>query len=345
MKYLLKTLIILLLIYSTGCLNDNIVPVVNSKLDESAKILQYLESQGDFANSEAAPGLISASNIYNNLWQFFVLDIRTEEEYSKGHIENSLNVSTSRLYEVVDSLHSLDPSKTIVLVSKNGQASAYFVCLLRLAGFNNTFTLNYGMAYWHVDFAGEWLQALKDEKDLDTYQNQNYPKKLLTALPKIDFPASLENAEKQTIYRIKEVIKKGFTTDVNYSDNFNADIKSSHLKICYGQEKLYVYPPRDLGAMGHAPETIWYVNSSDFEFRSIKSLQTLPTDQPIIIYSSDGQLSASMTAYLTVLGYDIKTLLFGANQLFYPRMRLDPQLVDGAFKPEAIINYPYVTGN
>lgn len=345
MKYLLKILFTLVLIILPGCLEDKIIPVVNFELDETAKMLEYLESQGDFANTDAAPGLISAPEIYNNPGQFSILDIRTTDEYSIGHIENSLNVSTYRLYEIVDSLHSIYPLKKIVLVSNNGQASAYFVCLLRLSGFNNTFTLKYGMAYWHIDFAGEWLNSLRDEEDLNTYQNQSYPKMPLTTLPRLDIPASLGDAKEKTIYRIKEVIKKGFKPGINYSDNFDTNIKSSHLKICYGQEKLYVYPPRDLGSMGHAPGTIWYVSHPNFEFRSLENLQTLPTDFPIIIYSGDGQLSSCLAAYLTVLGYNVKTLLFGANQLFYTRMRLDPQLIGDAFKPEEINDYPYLTGN
>ena len=68
-------------------------------------------------------------------------------------------------------------------------------------------------------------------------------------------------------------------------------------------------------------------------------------EQKILIYSGDGQSSACMAAYLTVLGYDVKTLLYGGNQLFYSRMRLDPLLQDEAFKSEEIMNYPYVVGN
>ena len=103
-------------------------------------------------------------------------------------------------------------------------------------------------------------------------------------------------------------------------------------------------PPLQEGK-GHPVGTIWYWDNPVFEFRSIKSLQTLPSNSPIIIYSADGQLSACMAGYLTVLGYNVKTLLFGANQLFYTRMRSDPELNGDAFKFEEINNYPYVTGN
>jgi len=342
MKYLLKIFVPLVLIFSTGCLDDNVVPVVNFELDETAKILQYLESQGDVVNSEAAPWLESAANVYSDLGNYFILDIRTTNEYVQGHIENSLNISISRLYDVVDSLYTLFPMKKIVLVSKNGQASAYFVSFLRLAGFDNIFTLNRGMAYWHIDFAGEWLQALGNSDSM--FGNYEYSKLPFSNLPKLDLPATLTTAQEKTIYKIKDLIKTGFISNVNYTTNLGTNVLNSHFVVCYGKPGLYG-APRDLGERGHPAEAVWFLNKSKFEFRSVESLQTLPANRHMVIYSGDGQLSASMVAYLRVLGYDAKTLLFGANQLFYFRMMLDPNLVEDAFIPENIPNYPYVSGN
>ena len=62
------------------------------------------------------------------------------------------------------------------------------------------------------------------------------------------------------------------------------------------------------------------------------------------MYDYSGQLSACMTAYLRVLGYDVKILLYGANQLFYSRLISDPELLGYAFTTDKIQNYPYVTG-
>jgi hypothetical protein len=63
-----------------------------------------------------------------------------------------------------------------------------------------------------------------------------------------------------------------------------------------------------------------------------------------MLYDYDGQLGACMTAYLRVLGYDVKFLLFGANQLFYSRMITDVELMDFAFTSQGINNFPFVTG-
>ncbi len=345
MKHCFKLFAIILISFFPGCLSDIENPTINFELQEEAKILHYLESNGDFANSEFAPAIINPQVLFYNLQSYFILDIRDSNEYLFGHIENALNVTSENLYEITDSLYSLQTGKKIVVVCGDGQASAYFTCLLRLANFENVFCLKYGMAYWNIDFSLQWLSVLGEDLDSHKYDNVNYLKLPISNLPKYNFPASIKSTEEKVLYRIKEVIKNGFKQNINYTPNFDAGTKSTHLKICYGVEKLYNYPPRDLGFYGHTAGTLWYSIYPNSDFKSSEDLQTLPAEQKILIYSGDGQSSACMAAYLTVLGYDVKTLLYGGNQLFYSRMRLDPLLQDEAFKSEEIMNYPYVVGN
>ncbi|HEX9251726.1 MAG TPA: rhodanese-like domain-containing protein, partial [Ignavibacteriaceae bacterium] len=118
MKNTLKIFLILLAVISTRCLDDSGVPAEDIVLDDTAKILRYIESTGDFANTDLAPALVSASELFNNRAQYFILDIRTPEEYSAGHIEFAVNISSANLYQVVDSLYTNFPFKKIVVVSK-----------------------------------------------------------------------------------------------------------------------------------------------------------------------------------------------------------------------------------
>ncbi|MBK7632770.1 MAG: rhodanese-like domain-containing protein [Ignavibacteriales bacterium] len=342
MKINQKIFFFLLLLILSSCLDENSLLNDNIELDGTAKILRYIESIGDFANTDLAPALISASELFSNNLQYSILDIREPQEFTAGHIEFARNISVLNLYEIVDSLNKITPLKNIVIISKNGQASAYFVCLLRLAGFTNVYTLNYGMASWNVDFAAEWLGALGNSDQ--SYLNLEYPKKPFTNLPNLEFPPSLITEQEKTNYRIKEIIKKGFISGVNFSENISTGIINTHFLVCYGKGQLYG-APRDLGSRGHPENTVWFKDTPLFEFRSTNSLQTLPNNQPILIYSGDGQLSSCMTAYLTFLGYDVKSLLFGANQLFYFRLNADPTLTEYIFSMADIMNYPYTTGN
>ncbi len=71
------------------------------------------------------------------------------------------------------------------------------------------------------------------------------------------------------------------------------------------------YWPEDEYNNGHVPGAIQYTPKKTFH--STASLNTLPTDKPIVVYCYTGQHSAFIAAYLRILGYDARTLLFGAN--------------------------------
>ncbi len=341
MKYIIKILAFLILIVASSCLDDNNLLTNKIELNQTAKILHYIESTGDFANTNLAPALVSATDLYNNITQYFVLDIRTSQEFLVGHISSAMNISNSKLYQTVDSLYTVNPLKKIVIVSKNGQASTYFVCLLRLAGFTNVYSLRFGMASWNFVFADEWYAALGSS--VFPFSNIDYPKRPFTNLPALEFPPSISSDKEKTIYRIKELINNGFLSGINYEEYFSSDVINSHFLICYGQVRLY--SDFSVGGAGHPKNTVWFKDSTLFEFRSTNSLQTLPIDQSILIYSGDGHLSACMAAYLKLLGYDVKTLLFGANQLLYSRLATTPAISNNAFTSSDIMNYPYTVGN
>ena len=116
--------------------------------------------------------------------------------------------------------------------------------------------------------------------------------------------------------------------------------------ICYGKAELYGAPlSGTLPELGHPEGTVLYSDAQFFEFRSTNYLQTLPNNNEIIIYGYNGQLSACMTAYLKILGYKVKTFLFGGNTLFYSRMITTPELMDYTFTSLDIMNFDYVVGD
>jgi hypothetical protein len=125
---------------------------------------------------------------------------------------------------------------------------------------------------------------------------------------------------------------------VDKIDNINeVEIGSTMYFVCYSLRNLY--------DQGHPPNAVFYLESEDL--KSTKDLQTLPVGREILIYDYSGQLSAAVTAYLQVLGYNAKLFLYGANQLMYGTMTddLDRRTWNYAFLPEEINNFPYVTGN
>jgi rhodanese-related sulfurtransferase len=69
---------------------------------------------------------------------------------------------------------------------------------------------------------------------------------------------------------------------------------------------------------GHIPGAIQYTPKADLKLDTF--LKTLPTDKTIAVYCYTGQTSAHVAAFLKILGYDAKTILFGVNGMAYDTM-------------------------
>ena len=66
---------------------------------------------------------------------------------------------------------------------------------------------------------------------------------------------------------------------------------------------------------GHIPGAIQYTPKASMKLSA--DLKTLPTDKEVVIYCYTGQTSAFLSAYLRVIGYDAKSLLYGTNGMIY----------------------------
>jgi len=319
-----------------SCIDDNISPPLTGELNSTAELLVYFETLGDFANSQLAPALVDAEEVNSNLNSYLIIDVRENIDFINGHIEGALNIASDSLYSFIESIIPQNYQK-IILVSKNGHASAYYTCLLRLSGINNVYTLNFGMASWHIDFADEWFNALED---LDDFTDEPFSKNDFTNLPMLNFSNPSASIEERAKERITILLNTGFKKTEVYRSGLFLD--EEELLVCYGTSMLY---SSKVHGIGHKVGTIHYMSSPLYELRSVNYLQTLPPDKTILIYSFNGQLSACVTAYLRVIGYDAKTLQFGANQIFYSKMFVHPALAAYAFDQTDIKNFNYVVGN
>ncbi|NNG26775.1 MAG: rhodanese-like domain-containing protein [Ignavibacteriaceae bacterium] len=328
--------IVFLTLVFHSCIDDNVSPPLTGNLNSTAELLVYFESLGDFANSTLAPALVEADEVYANINNYLIVDVRDNSDFLTGHIESAINVAGDSLNSFMESISTQNYQK-IILVSKNGHASAYYTCLLRLLGFDNVYTLNFGMASWHLDFAEEWFSALEN---LDDFTDEQFPKNDFTNLPILNFSNPSASIEEKARERILLLLDTGFNYTEVYRSNFI--LFENELLVCYGTSMLY---SSKLYGIAHKVGTIHYMSSPLYELRSVNYLQTLPPDKPILIYSFNGQLSACITAYLRTLGYDAKTLQFGANQIFYNNMFVNPELAAYAFDQSDIKNFPYVRGN
>lgn len=325
-----------------SCIDDNITPPLTGDLNPVAEMLIHFEAQGDFPNSNLAPSIIDAEEVFLNLSNYLLVDTRPETEFESGHIENAVNISNDSLLSFIESKSS--GYTKAVIISKNGQSSSYYTSLLRLAGFNNVFSMHFGMAAWNEDFADDWLNAVGNDPEINHYINESNPKNDFSNLPVVTFQNNNAPIEERVKDRINQIISEGFNEDIQFRRSLVYFFND--YMVCY-EKTARLYTARNYGplaGLGHHEKAIFYMANPLFELRSTEYLQTLPANNPVFIYDGTGELSACIAAYLRVLGYNALTLLFGANQLIYDRMIEDPDLMEFVFSESVIRNFPYVSG-
>lgn len=357
-----------------GCLDDRLTPELNFQVENSVELLVFLESQGDYINSEGLNEFISAAEVFANRSTYLIIDVRPENEFIRGYIENAVNVKPENLLAYVRNKGNNNYSK-IIIVSESGQAAAYYNGLLRFAGCFNTFSMEYGMAAWHKDFADIWLNAVRDfgsnPDEKNYFTNTDYPKPAFSSLPNVSVQNHSNSVQEKLESRINSLLAEGFyekpidilhlsnimyasindelssiTTEALYSKYNNASNSfSGYYIICFGDNFLYKAHSMQgpFAGQGHLPSAVQYIPLIDL--RSSNYLQTIPYAAKVVVYDVNGHKSAKVAAYLRVLGYDAKSLLFGANNLFYSRLNFVESLRQFAFNSNLIMNYPYITGN
>ncbi len=349
MKTTFKLLSIFLIINFHGCIEDVVSPPPSFKLESAAELLTYLEEQGDYINSDEAPSLIDAQDVYNNLTNYLLIDVRDEVEFTAGHIENAINIKPENLIVLLDSIGQSSYQK-IILISSSGQSAAYYTSILRISGYDNVYSLNFGMSSWNNDFAKEWLDRIWTVNDFTGFTDAPFPKHPFTNLPNLTFTDSTATSEEKLKERTIIILNGGFEekfsdttslTSVNYYAKHTLNNGDIYL-ICYGIPQLYT--SRSYGIF-HPLNSVYYNSLPGMkDFRSSQYLQTLPTNKPILIYSYNGQLSAYITAYLRILGYDARSLLFGASNFIYNIIAGNQDIAEHLFSNNSIMNYPYVVG-
>lgn len=299
-KILLLSVLSLLLVVSS-CKKDD--PVV-----EADELISYLES---VITPKTLPSYITASDLDAAILASdpYIIDIRSADKWAAGHITGAVNVpGESNLLAYVQENASTIGDRDIVVVCYSGQSAAWGTALLRMAGFSNAKSLKFGMSSWHST-TDSWTGNVSDDyaQSLETSSNA---KAEAGSLPEIsegfDTGSDILNA------RLAKISAEGFGACATTATEAFAN-KDNWYIINYWPENHY--------STGHIPGAVMYEPAND-PLTLAKDLLTLPSasDQTVVVYCYTGQTSAFMAAYLRVLGYNAKTLKFGANSMFTSTM-------------------------
>ncbi|MFO7447489.1 MAG: rhodanese-like domain-containing protein [Ignavibacteriaceae bacterium] len=342
----------LVLIGFSACLknDEKDIVVAPQENNTSEEIINYLERNGDFINSADCPAVVEAEEVYSNMYSYLLIDLRLPGEYSFGHIETAVNVQHNNLLAFLET-QALGNFSKIILISKNGQSSAYYAALLRLYGMKNVFSMNYGMAAWHEDFSEDWIEVLQSETNQAELSIEEFPKGKFNPFPMLEFSNPQMSTKEKINERITVLLNKYFPEEKKTYSNQDPSIQKEeyfvaaknldYYLVCCGIYSSYIYRLDQTLIMGHLRGAIHYSAPPNSDFRSSLYLQTIPSDKKVFIYSHEGNLSAFFTAYLQLLGYDAVSMLYGLNTIYPDLIGLVPTLVNYVFTYEKIKNYPY----
>jgi rhodanese-related sulfurtransferase len=301
-------------------------------VNEAEILLHYLEENGNIVNQQAIPYFINAEEVYTNMngSNYHVVDVRSPREFNRGHIENAVNVQSENILNYFENKIEPNSFRKIVIVCNNSHLSGYVTAILRMLGYENIFNMRFGLSAWHNDIARRaWYANISDDL-LGRLETTPHPQNEPGQLPVL-------NTGKTDGYEIlRERAQKAL--EINWED-----MSIDYLDVLEGVEDYYVinYWPPALYEQGHLPGAIQY--NPKKAFRSDEDILTLPTDRPLVVYCFTGQNAAYANAFLALLGYDFRSLDYGANSFIHQTM-ITTQPPGRAFSEIHVKNYPLVRG-
>ena len=268
---------------------------------EAAKT--YFEKAGSKKNMLSTDEVLAAIAAGDSL----LIDIRSKEDYDKGHLKGAVNIP---FVEVVNYLDQLPRDKRIIVCCYSGQTAGQIVGSLSLGGFN-AFTLSGG--------AGSFTADTK----LETTANEFVPatNKELTANEKLLLEAA---RYAMTIPADKNVIQPADLAK-DLDKYFILDVRTIELFAQGHIEGATLIPYLEMGA----------------------NLDKLPKDKTIAVICNSGQQSSQTVAVLKACGFTVLNVQSGMNNGWYknnlPVVKAEKE--EPAPAPAPAPQKPAVSGN
>ena len=233
---------------------------------------------------------------------FFIIDIRAQEDYDNGHIEGAVNTTLGDILTTAEAA-----TKPILVACYTGQAAGHAVVALRLSGYSDATVLKWGMSSWRDDLAGKWNSNTGDAAI--SHASWIVPPGAITdpanfADPVIE--SSFTEGADILAERVDEMLANGF------SGIANGDVLGNptgyFINNYWAAEDVVTYG-NITGAYRLNPFTL-----ADGTYKNLDPSKT------IVNYCWTGQTSSMLTAYFYVLGYDAKSLTYGVNSMIHTNL-------------------------
>lgn len=319
--------ILTMFLFLSSCKKDEDTP---QQINESEVLATYLESTNspsmkDYVNTDM-PSIMGATEVktLNETGQVYIIDIRSAADFATGHIKNAHNVAFADLLTHIKTISMANYTK-VAIVCYTGQTAGYGASLLRLMGYDKVFSMKWGMCSWNEAFASKWNTAISNAYATQ-FTSTATEKAAAGQMPVLS--TGKTTGQEILEARVDALLTEGFSAaTVTGATVFGA--LNDYYIVNYWSAADYSDPGHIPGAMQYTPKE---------SMKTTVDLKTLPTNKTIASYCYTGQTSAFLTAYLRLLGYDAKTILYGANAMIYDKM-VEKGMT--TFGPTQIMGYEY----
>ncbi|MBC8486586.1 MAG: hypothetical protein H8D45_11165 [Bacteroidetes bacterium] len=283
----------------------------------------YLNSQNMDLDDILTDWITTAEDVYtvmtdvDPLNDYFIIDIRKEEDYSAGHMEWAVNSTLGGILETAQDAGG----KPIIVVCYSGQAAGHGVVALRLSGYTDAKVMKWGMSSWNSATAGPWNSHTGDAAIGDG----NW----------INPPGSIQG---NTAHN---------TPEVNYTTTDGSEILKDQILILLsggfsgvsGVDVLANPADYFVNNFWEVADIEQYGNIKDACRIKPLTLGTgeyvyLDPNAKVVTYCWTGHSSSIVTAYLKVIGYDSYSLTYGTNSMIYTNLE------SNKWGPTQIMEYP-----
>jgi len=234
--------------------------------------------------------------------EYHIIDIRGQADFDAGHIEGAVNASLGTILDAAQ-----NATKPILVVCYTGQTAGHAVAALRLSGYSDAKVLMWGMSGWRKDLANPWKNNIGD----DAVGSPNWIAPPGSITPSAEFSAptiesSFTEGADILAERVDALLANGFNSIGNedvltnpgnyFINNYWAVTDVEHYGHITGAYRIQPFKLAD---------------DSD---------KYLDPSKTVVTYCWTGQTSSMLTAYLYVIGFEAKSLLFGANGMIYSNL-------------------------
>ncbi|MBT3217219.1 MAG: hypothetical protein HOD97_02695 [Candidatus Marinimicrobia bacterium] len=279
-----------------GCEDENAEAV-----NEFEVLVEYLEgTDGGYVNNMGSwilgSGVLDADFDYT---AYTVFDLRIADDFAASHIDNAVNVTLTSMFD-----EAASASKPILVTCYSGQSASFAHTLLRLKGYD-AYVMKFGMSAYDESL-DKWTSNCSDQYATDLVTTAS------ASLPSFDYPelnTGFETAEEILDARISGAITAwGEGLLVTAGDVISN--ASAYNIMNYWSETDYIGHGHIDGSYQLTPATL----------KMSENLSAFDPAGGNIFYCYTGQTAAASIAYLTVIGYDVKSIKFGFNNMYWSEL-------------------------